>query len=266
MRTMESWRCTVRNRGCTCCRWSGQLSFSKECVCIFQRRMSLHTFRGFHWHCDCHGASPVTAANFLPALCSGSVSCRTFPSGRLGSCAVSSVFVSRLRPELFQREMRSRKAYLHKHLDVVGRPVLVAVAQRHSVLDRRFEESCQMCAWFMEQMLDRLDTVPPPSAGLPQRSSEATEQALGIFDLRGFSPLQADVEFAKFLVDVLYSYYPSRFGRVLLVDAPDVFSSFWETIRPLLHRYSLLVEFVSASDVRRLYFAPGLAPEEFQDS
>ena len=53
--------------------------------------------------------------------------------------------VERLGPELFIKEMRSRKAYLHTHRDVAGRPVLVVIARRHNILERRFKESCSMC-------------------------------------------------------------------------------------------------------------------------
>mmetsp|Transcript_10485 Transcript_10485/g.32546 ORF Transcript_10485/g.32546 Transcript_10485/m.32546 type:complete len:331 (+) Transcript_10485:154-1146(+) len=176
--------------------------------------------------------------------------------------------VDKLGPELFSREMRARKAYLHRHTDVLGRPVLVAVARRHNVMERRLSESCRMFAWCMERTLERLDTMEPPSdtgtdpAG-PPSDEEPVEQALGIIDLRGFSPLQADLEFATFLVEALYIYYPGRFGRILMVDAPDVFGNFWDSVRPLLRRYASLTDFVTADEVRQRYFAPGHAPEEF---
>jgi len=89
------------------------------------------------------------------------------------------------------------------------------------------------------------------------------EQALGIVDLRGFSVEQADLQFAYFLIEVLHEYYPGRFGRVLLVDAPPVFVSFWESIKPMLHRYATLCGFVGRRDVRR-YFADGECPDEFK--
>lgn len=178
--------------------------------------------------------------------------------------------VEKLGPELFTRELRARKAYLHRHPDLAGRPVLVAIGNRHNVLERRLEDSCRMCAWFMEQALEKLATVEPPvrdasrAARRGLQSTVPAEQALGIFDLRGFSPLQWDPEFVLFLIDALYNYYPGRVARVLLVGAPAVFSQFWETVRPLLGRYAALADFVSPEDVRRRYFAPGHAPPEFE--
>ena len=101
--------------------------------------------------------------------------------------------VEKLGPELFMKEMRSRKAYLHAHPDIIGRPVLVVVASRHNVLERRFKESCCMCAWYMERVLDKLRTLEPSSA--EDEQIEPIEQAIAIIDLNGFSPLQADLEF-----------------------------------------------------------------------
>lgn len=180
--------------------------------------------------------------------------------------------VDYIGPEHFMGEMRSKKAYFHKHRDLAGRPVLVVVAQRHNLFERRLDESCSMCAWFLEQTMDKLATLDPParpnevgSRRAPGTSgAQPVEQALGIFDLRGFSPMQADMEFATFLVQAIHSYYPGRFGRILLVDAPDIFRSFWQNVRPLLHRYASLADFVSAQEVCDKYFAPGEAPSELQ--
>jgi len=186
--------------------------------------------------------------------------------------------VDYLGPENFGKEMRSRKAYVHTNKDVCGRPVLVVIAERHNLMERRLTESCQMCTWFMERTMDKLSTVLPPSSGesdgdvgghhaedgVASEDGEVVEQALGIIDLKNFSPLQADLEFATFLVQALHDYYPGRFARILLVDSPSIFVSFWENVRPLLHRYAFLADFVSADEVCSRYFEPGTAPTELQ--
>ena len=63
------------------------------------------------------------------------------------------------------------------------------------------------------------------------------EQAIAVVDLNGFSPMQADLEFVCFVVDVIHNYYPRRFARVLMVDAPQMFESFWRSVCPMLHHY-----------------------------
>merc|ERR1712113_121916 len=104
--------------------------------------------------------------------------------------------------------------------------------------------------------MDKLATTVPPTladtdAGLPCGVAGAPpiEQAIGIFDLRGFSPMQADMELASFIVRAIRVYYPRRFARILFVDAPEIFSGFWDSLRPLLRHYAILVEFISAKDV-----------------
>lgn len=181
--------------------------------------------------------------------------------------------VDTLSPESFSSELSTRKGYLHRHRDLAGRPVLVAIARRHNVLNRVFEESCRMCAFFMERAMDQLGTLEPPLQPIQdggrrfaegEAPSTQPEQALGIFDVRDFSPLQADLEFAGFLINMLHSYYPGRTGRVLFVGAPKVFKDFWAGLQPVLGRYAALADFVTVEEVQRRYFAEGMAPVEFQ--
>jgi hypothetical protein len=52
-------------------------------------------------------------------------------------------------------------------------------------------------------------------------------------------------------------------GQVLFVDAPWVFQPAWQIIKPLMRKYAALVQFVSAEQVRTLYFTPQTTPEQF---
>ena len=166
---------------------------------------------------------------------------------------------------MFMKEIRSGKGYVHEHRDLAGRPVMVAIARRHSIFERDLLESSRMCAWMLETALKRLSMAEPPKGEKSAKEPEGPpEQALGIFDLRGFSPLQADLEVAGFLIEVLYNYYPARTGKVLLVGAPDLFKAFWDNIKPLLGRYSKLADFVTVDELRQNYFKPGLEPPEFR--
>ncbi|CAJ1393770.1 unnamed protein product [Effrenium voratum] len=169
--------------------------------------------------------------------------------------------VEYLGPDMFVKELRSGKGYVHQHPDIAGRPVMVAIARRHSIFHRELLESSRMCTWMLETTLQKLSMLEPPRPGDSHQEMEP-EQALGIFDLREFSPLQADLEVAGFLIEVLYNYYPARTGKVLLVGAPDLFKAFWDNIKPLLGRYSKLADFVTVEELRH-YFHPGLEPPEF---
>ncbi len=44
------------------------------------------------------------------------------------------------------------------------------------------------------------------------------EQLVGLFDLRGFGARNADFEFAAFLVDAFFNFYPRR--QVVVVEGP----------------------------------------------
>ena len=101
----------------------------------------------------------------------------------------------------------------------------------------------------------------PSSSSYP--GGNDVETLLGIFDLRGFGPRNADLSFARFLVDACFLYYPRRLGAVLFVDAPWAFKPVWAVVKPLLRKYGALVRFVSADEVRTVYFAEGQAPPGF---
>eukprot|EP00884_Botryococcus_braunii_P020362 jgi/Botrbrau1/7009/Bobra.0165s0038.1 len=95
-------------------------------------------------------------------------------------------------------EAATGKAYLHKHFDISGRPVVVVRARLHVTGQRPLEESQRYCAYLLEEALRMMQ--------------DDTETILGIFDLRGFGPSNADFGFVRFLVDVFFQYYPKRLG------------------------------------------------------
>ncbi|KAL6007089.1 hypothetical protein ACLOJK_032585 [Asimina triloba] len=135
--------------------------------------------------------------------------------------------VSELSEESVKDIAATGKAYLHDFLDVNGRPVLVVVASKHFPTLRHDPiESERLCVFLIEKALSKL---PPGKA-----------EILGIFDLRGFSPENGDIQFLKFLIDVFYTYYPKRLGQVLFMDAPFVFQPIWQLVKPWLKSYASL--------------------------
>lgn len=57
------------------------------------------------------------------------------------------------------------------------------------------------------------------------------EQLLGVFDLKGFELRNADIQFAAFLVEAFFEYYPRRWGgegRGFESRNADIrFAAFW---------------------------------------
>jgi len=147
------------------------------------------------------------------------------------------------------QEAATGKAYLHTHLDVKGRPVIIVRAAKHVTGSAPLIESQRLCVHILERAHERLP--------------EGQETFLGIFDLRGFTSRNADLGFVRFLVDIFFTYYPKRLSQVLFVDAPFLFKPGWEMIRPWLKKYQALVKFVSADEVRKDFFLPETVPEDF---
>uniref|UniRef100_A0A1D2A6B2 CRAL-TRIO domain-containing protein n=1 Tax=Auxenochlorella protothecoides TaxID=3075 RepID=A0A1D2A6B2_AUXPR len=113
-------------------------------------------------------------------------------------------------------------------------------------------DSQRLCAWILDAALAAL----PPGQ----------ECVLGIFDLKGFSLQNADLGFARFLVDALFTYYPRRLGQAVLVDPPWAFQPGWSVVKPWLGKYGDLVRVCSARQVGVEYFQPGTAPSGFGPS
>ncbi|RMZ56352.1 hypothetical protein APUTEX25_004709 [Auxenochlorella protothecoides] len=121
------------------------------------------------------------------------------------------------------KEAASGKVYLHPHRDVLGRPVVVIHVRKHVMGASPGADSQRLCAWILDAALAAL----PPGQ----------ECVLGIFDLKGFSLQNADLGFARFLVDALFTYYPRRLGQAVLVDPPWAFQPGWSVVKPWLGKY-----------------------------
>ena len=124
------------------------------------------------------------------------------------------------------------KSYVHDTCDKHGRPVVCIVAAKHTQGEYPIESSVKLTVQRVEAAIARA------------HADEATDGTfLAIFDLRGFGPKNFDLELVKFLIDVLYRYYPRRLHRCLLVGAPMAFRPVWALIKPLLKSYASLVTF-----------------------
>lgn len=146
-------------------------------------------------------------------------------------------------------EAATGKVYLHPHPDALGRPVVVVRCARHVIGQHPLRSSIRLASFVLDQAVAAL----PP----------ATDTLVGVFDLRGFGPANADLAFARFLVDACFLYYPRRLGAVLFVDAPWAFRPVWAVVKPLLRKYGALVRFVSAADVVAAFDDDSLAPKDF---
>lgn len=142
-------------------------------------------------------------------------------------------------------EMATGKTLVHEHKDIHGRSVLLVNARKHVVGEFTARQSQSLLKYSIDKAIDSLD--------------EEAETLLGVFDLKGFGPKNADLEYVVFLVDAFFKYYPRRIGEVLLVDAPLIFRPTWMIAKPMLGKYAKLVKFVSVQEATT-YFPPGKVP------
>ena len=152
--------------------------------------------------------------------------------------------------EQVEPEAQTGKAYVHDTTDRFGRPVIVVDVGKHVTGDWPIESSERLTGYFLDECVAKLD------------GDEAV--ILGIMDLRDFRARNADIGYAKFLVDVFFSFYPRRLGRVLLVDAPLIFQPPWQVVKPLLGKYAKLVKFISSKELDSYFDSREDLPKTFR--
>ncbi|KAL8547678.1 hypothetical protein ACS0TY_007120 [Phlomoides rotata] len=158
---------------------------------------------------------------------------------------------SELSEESVESAAKTGKAYVHDHLDVYGRPVLIGNLSKHIPGDQEPYEDEKLCVFLMEKAISKL----PPGK----------EEILVIMDLRRFETHNIDIKLLPFMFDTFYNYYPSRVTQILFVDTPFIYMTVWPLVKPLLEPYASLVTFCSAKAVRDEYFTTSTVPAVFRD-
>jgi len=158
--------------------------------------------------------------------------------------------------DLAYPEKRKRVGYLActqniPTRDVLGRPVIIVVARRHSASRRNLASSQALCLDVLEDAVAACD--------------QYIEQFITIVDLRAIGPDQVDLKFIYWLITTLRNYYPKRLGQIAIMDAPTLlFQTAWSIIEPTLGKHAAMVRLVSSSDIRRYYFRSGEVPRELR--
>ena len=149
-------------------------------------------------------------------------------------------------------EAATGKAVLLPELDAFERPVIYVTLTKHETETRELARTCKLCVRLVDEALERMGygyddaTSTTAAAAAPQTSSPQT--LLCVFDLRGFTMKNADIEFVKFFIKCIFDYFPKRISQVLLIEPPWVFTPVWQIIKPLMGKYASLVRQVKASD------------------
>ncbi len=106
----------------------------------------------------------------------------------------------------------------HLFRDKDGRPSTYGWARKHNARDRSVEDFRWYIIFVMERILSEGDPV--------------EQRGILTVDLKGFSLMNADYELARALFSTLAQNYPETIHRILIVDAPYLFSAVWAVVRP----------------------------------
>jgi len=150
-----------------------------------------------------------------------------------------------------EAEYGTGKALLLDAQDLLGRQVVSVTLTKHVIGEYPLSDTKCLTVHLLDEGLERIHAA---NAGAAESEPEMPETVLAMFDLRGFGMANADIDFLKFFIRCIFSYFPKRVSQVLLVDAPFVFRPVWVVVKPMLGKYSGLVRFVSLAEAKE-YFA-----------
>eukprot|EP00824_Muranothrix_gubernata_P013567 TRINITY_DN2822_c0_g1_i1.p1 TRINITY_DN2822_c0_g1~~TRINITY_DN2822_c0_g1_i1.p1 ORF type:complete len:295 (-),score=51.48 TRINITY_DN2822_c0_g1_i1:50-934(-) len=166
-------------------------------------------------------------------------------------------FFCGISPNDLATQIRTGKNYHHGH-DQWGRPLTIM----------RVKRDCDGAHWrdklrFMVFQMERGRWLARSrAAGTSQTEESDTSRApasLGgvswLFDCSGFGYKNIELRLARDLASTLQNHYPEQLGLLLIVHAPWVFRTFWNTIKT----------FVDPVTVRKVVFAKATTPEELRE-
>ena len=146
--------------------------------------------------------------------------------------------------------LNSGAAYVHPHLDKEGRAVIVVEIAKHDLKARDLEVCEKHAVRCVEDCLQKMKDTPGGGSGA----------IYAIWDMKGFSGNNADLDLAKFcILDVFRKYYPKRLSQVAAIDSPWAFKPVWAILKPIIGKYSSVVQFVNVQEVLA-NFEEGEAP------
>lgn len=119
----------------------------------------------------------------------------------------------------FIKNYTAQKSYV-RGVDKERNPLFFFKAKKHLISDSPLAETqrfavctIESCRLFLRDITDSVDACSI------------------VFDLTGFSLKNADYNAIKFLAEVFEAYYPECLGKVLIYNAPWIFSTVWNVIK-----------------------------------
>jgi hypothetical protein len=147
----------------------------------------------------------------------------------------------------FQKEIDAGKS-VFGFRDLQGRPASYCWAHRHNASDRDIVQVKLLTIWILE--------------GLRKLAKPEEEQFVICFDLSRFGMSCMDYEATKQLVTILQASYPDTLSKLLIINAPFIFSACWVIIRGWLDPVTAnKVQFIKKADLSKFFDVEALPTE-----
>jgi hypothetical protein len=133
--------------------------------------------------------------------------------------------------------------------DKIRRPSSYNFIRRHKPNERNAEDY----RWFIIHAMERV-----------LREADPVEQrGIIVMDLKGFGLSNMDYEVVKLLLSIVQANYPETMHRILIVDAPYIFSACWTVIRPWIDPVTAAkIEFIKRDQLTNFFNSEDLPNDE----
>ncbi|XP_075512613.1 uncharacterized protein LOC142548173 isoform X1 [Primulina tabacum] len=106
--------------------------------------------------------------------------------------------------------------------DKKGQPIAVVFGARHFKCKGGIDEFKRFLVFSLDKLCSRITDGP--------------EKFIIIGDLKGYGYRNSDVRGYLAALSILQDYYPERLGKVLVINAPNIFMTLWKIIYPFIDK------------------------------
>lgn len=150
---------------------------------------------------------------------------------------------------IVRKNLEEKKAFVLRHRDFQGRPVIYIPAKHHSASGRNLEETTRFIVYILEEACKKC-------------FEEVIDNLCIIFDLKDFGLNCMDYNLIRNLIWLLSKRYPERLGVCLIMNSPGIFQGCWTVISGWLNDVtSSKVVFVNSDEELMKYIHPDILPD-----
>uniref|UniRef100_A0A7S0VKM8 CRAL-TRIO domain-containing protein n=1 Tax=Polytomella parva TaxID=51329 RepID=A0A7S0VKM8_9CHLO len=151
-------------------------------------------------------------------------------------------------------DLNQQKTFLTGY-DFQGHPIMLVIIRKHIPSE---SQSKRYIVYTMDTAFELGTRIPNWDGKLA-----------GIFDLRGLTMANFDLETIKAVFDLLQNHYPERLDRLYIYGAPFIFHGMWRLIQPFVDPITRAkIRFVGVKELQVMTkdFPPKALPPEYGGS